>query len=137
MILRNGAKQSNWARWEQERQEEKRLQRLAEVRPVIQFKRPPRLSSGGGSTPRLPAAAGGAARPPPAAVGHRVASAEGSRNSSQSNSPLLVLKKPRARSASPGRLEPLDPESTPPLGPSLRPPAEVPAAPAQPANGAS
>jgi len=91
----------NHARWEQDRQELLRRRRLAEVRGVVQSRRPPR--------PGGPMQREGISRVP--------SLDGGSRPSSQCSTPKLY--KPRARSASPQkRLEPL--ERRPPQGPPLR-----------------
>lgn len=108
----------HYARYEHERQEVKRLQRIAEMRPCVQSRRPPGLLGEGGSTLRLPASVGQSKPPPRRMVSpmpplalpppRRVAS-------STSDSLPLASQKPGAHRRV--RLDPLDrPAVKPPVG---------------------
>eukprot|EP00931_Biecheleriopsis_adriatica_P067308 TRINITY_DN4146_c0_g2_i1.p1 TRINITY_DN4146_c0_g2~~TRINITY_DN4146_c0_g2_i1.p1 ORF type:complete len:1311 (-),score=283.38 TRINITY_DN4146_c0_g2_i1:69-4001(-) len=112
------------ARWEFERQEAKRLKRLAAVRGVVQTNRPPR-PPGSHVSSRAPSHEGSPQIS--ARARSREGSVHGSRPTSSCSTP--VLWKPRARSASPGtRLQPLQHPASGGPKPSLRPPQ-------QPASG--
>lgn len=80
----------------EEEQEAKRLQRLAQVKGIVQT-RPPRPLSARGTTPC-----------PSARLTSDAGSGDGSMPPSQCPSPNLVLKHPRPRSASPRHLQSLD-----------------------------